>query len=310
MSVNLEYYKAFYHVATLGSMGKAAEVMCLTPPTVTKTIQTLEQQLNCQLFVRSVKGVRLTSAGETLLERVRPGLKLLLAGEQEINMLNSLEGGTIRIAMSEAVVYTFTSSPIFSIFCNRYPKVKLHIKHLSYKETHDAILNGDIDFGILGVFPNESSNLKIYKLYNSPNLAVVGKKYANLVKEPISLPAITELPLIFARQGYSIRQHYEQLYAKYNLKFDPVIEAPHLNMQLQMVKLGLGYSFLPLPYIVNDIAQEELFPINFIGERPFEKPVCLLTSEGIPLSRAAQAMIDLLLDFKDDLIKSTETIYF
>lgn len=305
MSVNLEYYKAFYHVATLGSMGKAAEEMCLTPPTVTKTIQTLEQQLNCQLFVRSVKGVRLTSAGETLLERVRPGLKLLLTGEQEINMLNSLEGGTIRIGMSEAAAYTFTSSAIFSTFCNRYPKVKLQIKHLSYTDTHDAILRGDIDFGILGVFPNECSDLTIHELYNSPNLAVVGKKYEHLVKEPISLTTLAEIPLIFARSGYSIRRHYEQLYSKYSLNFNPVIEAPTLNMQLQTVKLGVGYSFLPLPYMINDIENGEVFPIDFIGEKPFERPVCLLTSEEFPLSKAAQAMIDLLFEMKDDMVNYT-----
>src|SRR5690554_650256 len=125
MTVNLEYYRTFYKVATLGSMGRAAEEMHLTPPTITKTIQALEQQLNCQLFTRSVKGAHLTAAGEALFTRVEPGLLLLDSGEREINLINSLEGGTVRIGMSEAAACYFTMPAVFGTFCNRYPKVKL-----------------------------------------------------------------------------------------------------------------------------------------------------------------------------------------
>lgn len=295
MFVNLEYYKTFYYAATLGSMGKAAEAMCLTPPTVTKTIQTLEQQLNCQLFVRSVKGVHLTAAGETLLARVKPGLNLLLVGEQEIHMLNSLEGGTIRIGMSEAAAEYFTMPTIFSAFCKKYPKIKLKIKHQSYAEVHDAILNGEIDLGILGIFPEMIQDLNIYKFYNSPNIPVVGKDYMHLADRPIPLEQLSQLPLIFVQSGYSIRKHYENFYRKHQLKFDPMIETPTLSMQVQAVKLGLGYSFLPYPYIEEDVSAGNLFPLEIIGEEPFERPVCLLTSKTIPLSRAAQAFVDILI---------------
>lgn len=130
MSVNLEYYRTFYNVVNHGSMRKAAEAMHLTPPTVTKTIQMLEQQLDCQLFTRTTKGITLTAAGETLYAHVQPGLNLLNAGEHEINMLNSLESGTVRFAMGEATAHYFTLPAVFGTFCARYPKIKLSIKHL------------------------------------------------------------------------------------------------------------------------------------------------------------------------------------
>ena len=65
MAVTLEYYRSFYAVACSGSVTKAAETLCLTPPTVTKAIQALEQQLDCQLFIRSARGMRLSAEGET-----------------------------------------------------------------------------------------------------------------------------------------------------------------------------------------------------------------------------------------------------
>lgn len=222
MAVNLEYYRTFYYVAVLGSMGKAAEAMCLTPPTITKTIQALEQQLNCQLFTRSAKGVRLTAAGELLLSHVKPGLNLLDTGEREINMLNSLEGGTVRIGMSEAAAHYFTMPAVLGSFCTRYPKIKLEIQHLPFSAARSAILSGDLDFAILGL--SNVENLKdfdVHEIYRSDNVPIVGKKYAFLAQTPVTLEELAAYPLIFAQNRYSIREYYRNLYKRHGLDFAP-----------------------------------------------------------------------------------------
>lgn len=296
MSVNLEYYRTFYQVATLGSMGKAAETMCLTPPTVTKTIQALEQQLGCQLFTRSTRGVRLTAAGEALLLRVKPGLNLLDAGEHEINMLNSLEGGTVRIAMSESAAHYFTMPAVLKTFCTKYPKVRLVIKHLPLSSARESILVGDIDFAILGMYTDRSfRDFNVHKIYRSDNIPVVGQSYAFLAERPISLETLIHYPLIFTESGYSIREQYEKLYKKYDFEFKPNIETPTLDIQLKAVRLGLGYSFVPYPIVKTSLEKGELFMLDILGEKNFERSVCLLTARDIPMSRAAQALVDMLL---------------
>lgn len=304
MAVNLEYYRAFYQVASLGSMGKAAEAMCLTPPTVTKTIQALEQQLDCLLFTRSAKGVRLTAAGEALYAHVKPGLSLLDAGETEVNMLNSLEGGKVRLGMSEAAAHYFTMPAVFETFCTRYPKVKLEIKHLPTSNAQDAILSGNIDFAILGLENTESTkDFDIYQIYRSDNIPVVGRKYAGLAKEPITLEQLASLPLIFVQSGYSIREYYERLYKKNGLEFKPNIETPTLDIQLKAVHLGLGYSFVPYPHIKESLANGSLFRLDIAGETVLERYVCLLTARERPMSRAAQALVDILMAAADEYKK-------
>lgn len=301
MAVNLEYYRTFYHVATEGSMGKAAERMCLTPPTVTKTIQALEQQLGCRLFTRSARGVRLTAEGEALFAHVKPGLNLLDSGETEVNMLNSLEGGKVRIGMSEAAAHYFTMPAVFEKFCTHYPKVQLEIKHLPTSNAQDAILSGDIDFAILGLKNTESTkDFDVYKIYRSDNIAVVGKKYAELAQNPITLEQLAALPLIFVQSGYSIREYYEKLYKRKGLEFKPNIETPTLDIQLKAVRLGLGYSFVPYPHVKESIADGSLYMLDIIGEKVLDRYVCLLTARERPMSRAAQALVDILMAASDE----------
>ena len=303
MAVNLEYYRTFYQVASLGSMGKAAEAMCLTPPTVTKTIQALEQQLGCALFTRSPKGVRLTAAGEALYAHVKPGLSLLDAGEEEVNMLNSLDGGKVRMGMSEAAAHYFTMPAVFGSFCSRYPKVQLEIKHLPGSDARDSLLSGDIDFAILGLRDTESTkDLDIHRIYRSDNIPIVGPQYARLAERPIMLEELATLPLIFVQSGYNIREYYEELYKKHGLEFRPNIEAPTLDIQLQAVRLGLGYSFVPYPRVLDDLEAGRLYMLELAEDKMLERYVCLLTAKDRPMSRAAQALIEVLMAAADEYL--------
>ena len=70
MDISFDYYKIFYEVARAKSISLAAQHLCLTQPTITKYIQTLEQNLHCQLFIRSRKGVTLTSEGQMLFRQI------------------------------------------------------------------------------------------------------------------------------------------------------------------------------------------------------------------------------------------------
>ena len=70
MSVSYDYYKIFYYVAKYRNITAAANALFLSQPTVSRTIQNLETELGCQLFIRSKKGVVLTPEGEILYRYV------------------------------------------------------------------------------------------------------------------------------------------------------------------------------------------------------------------------------------------------
>ena len=71
MNVSLEYYKIFYVVATNKSITKAGNILMISQPAVSQGIQNLESALNTTLFIRTKKGVILTSDGEELYKYIK-----------------------------------------------------------------------------------------------------------------------------------------------------------------------------------------------------------------------------------------------
>ena len=63
MYVDWEYYKIFYYVAKYQNFTKAARVLGNNQPNITHSMNRLESQLNCVLFIRSNRGVTLTPEG-------------------------------------------------------------------------------------------------------------------------------------------------------------------------------------------------------------------------------------------------------
>ena len=70
MYVDWEYYKIFYYVAKYQNFTKAARVLGNNQPNITHSMNRLESQLNCVLFIRSNRGVTLTPEGEMLYSRI------------------------------------------------------------------------------------------------------------------------------------------------------------------------------------------------------------------------------------------------
>ena len=75
-----DYYRIFYYVAQYKSFTRAAEVLGNNQPNITRCMNNLENELNCQLFVRSNRGVRLTPEGQKLYEHVAIAFEQLQMG--------------------------------------------------------------------------------------------------------------------------------------------------------------------------------------------------------------------------------------
>ena len=130
MSAFFEYYKIFYYVAKTGNITKAARLLEVTQPSVTKSIHGLENQLGCRLFVRSKKGVFLTREGRLLFQKIQPACELIFSAEDDLEAIRKMQSGIMRIGANEL---TFTSwlLPHIKAFKRRFPDVRIKIENLS-----------------------------------------------------------------------------------------------------------------------------------------------------------------------------------
>ena len=99
--ISTEYYKVFYYVGRLGSITAAAEALCISQPAASQAIKQLEKALNTKLFLRTQKGVRLTTEGKLLYPYVERGMENLMDGEEMLKRLVDMDMGEVRIGASD-----------------------------------------------------------------------------------------------------------------------------------------------------------------------------------------------------------------
>jgi DNA-binding transcriptional LysR family regulator len=93
----------FLAVAKTGSLSRAAEMLKVSQPTLSRRITALEQQLNARLFVRTPRGLLLTDDGEAVLEGARRVEHEALAIERKADASHQSITGTVRISLTEGL---------------------------------------------------------------------------------------------------------------------------------------------------------------------------------------------------------------
>lgn len=100
----LRHLQLFVRVAELGSVMRAAEASQLTQPAVTHTLADLEALLDCTLFLRHSRGMRLTTAGQALLPLARQVLAAIEHGAEQVAAINNDASGVVRVAAITAAL--------------------------------------------------------------------------------------------------------------------------------------------------------------------------------------------------------------
>ena len=163
MYVDWEYYKIFYFVAKYRNFTKAARVLGSNQPNITHTMNKLEDQLHCVLFIRSNRGVTLTPEGEMLYTRISSAAVQIQDAEEELSATATLEHGAISISTTEPAMHN-NQSQTLRAFHTEYPGIRLRISNHSTPQAVQAVRNGEVDFAIVTPPAEVENGLKYVEL--------------------------------------------------------------------------------------------------------------------------------------------------
>ena len=103
MDISFDLLRIFKVVAHSGSISKAAKKLCVTQPSITKSIKKLETQLNMTLFVREKKGMILTDNGKMLYRYILDSINTLDGVELIAKNINVNDIGKLRIGAGDSI---------------------------------------------------------------------------------------------------------------------------------------------------------------------------------------------------------------
>lgn len=292
MRGNLEYYKIFYEVAKAGSITAAAAGLCISQPAVSQTIKQLEAGLGSPLFIRTQKGVRLTTEGEVLYSYLERGFEQITAGEEAFRSMIDLEQGEIRIGASDMTLQ-FYLLPYLEQFHVQYPKIKVRVTNGPTPETLKFLEEGRIDFGIVSS-PPAGDQISVRPVRKIEDCFIAGSRFKRLQGRVLNYQELECLPVICLEQNTSTRTCADRYLKENGVVLQPEFELATSDMIVQFVRRSLGIGLVVKDFAKGYVDTGELFYLEFEHSMP-EREICIVTKgKDAVMSKAARALLELL----------------
>ncbi len=240
MEMNLQKYLSFVKTAECGSFTRAAELLNYSQSSISRMINDLEKEWKVSLLERSVGGVRLTSDGMKLLPYAKNVVAEFEKLQIEIDELNGLQSGLIRIGTFSSVA-THWLPNIIKEFQKDYPNIDYELLLGDYTEIEEWILEGRVDCGFLRL-PTHPE-LETVFLEQDNLMAIIPEDHHLADYEKFPVIALCDEPFMLLEKG--AKAEVSEIFEKYNL-----IPKVHFTTWddyaiMSMVESGLGISILP-----------------------------------------------------------------
>lgn len=292
MNINLELYKVFYYVAKNKNITKASNELLISQPSISKSIKNLEDQLDCQLFIRNKRGVILTEEGKMFYEQIKTAMEIIESAEEKLKEVINLNYGVINIGISNTLTQKYLL-PYIKEFHNTYPNIKINIITGTTNNLLNSARNGVINFIILNlpyIIPNDFNTIKLKEIHD---IFVASNKFNDLKDKTIKLEDLNNYPLIIIAKGSNTRYFLDNYTSSKGVILKPEMELASNSLVTEFTKIGLGIGYLTKEFISKELENNELFEIKIEEDIP-TRSIGLIYSNNRYLSKTSKEFIKLL----------------
>ena len=254
---NLNQLRTFKALANEKSFSRAAEILYLSQPSLSKQIKLLEKNLKVKLINRERNKISLTEHGQIFLQYSERILALCEESCRAIIDLKNGDRGNLKVGASQTIG-TYIMPKILALFTQNYPQINLKIQVNSTRTIVKNILNKEIDIAIVGgEIPNDvKKNLQIEQFVEDELNLIISKSHPFAKKKTIHKNDLYQLNFITLNSNSTIKKFVDKV-----LQFNK-IETKQLKTIMQLnsiegiktaVSLGLGAAFVSSSAIEKEV---------------------------------------------------------
>jgi DNA-binding transcriptional LysR family regulator len=247
--------KYFLRIAEEGSITRAASLLGMAQPALSRQLQLLEEDLGVALFRRNRRGVELTEAGERLRSSTAAPLRQLeLAVQYAASPLARLKRAML-IGLPETAVDVL-AAPLIGRLSTAFPNAQFAVTVGSTDQLVEAMLKGSVDIALISPVPDDRV---FYRKVLNEEFVLVGGSDSHLdPNRPVDFTEISELPLVVPRSTTGLGQalHNAALRAKVNIDYRTTTDST--RVMLCLIEAGLAFGVLPLSACRRPVAESRL----------------------------------------------------
>ena len=290
----LQQLRILKAVATEKNFTRAAELLYLSQPSLSKQIKTLEKNLNVLLINRENNKISLTENGKVFLEYSERILALCEESCRALIDLKNGERGNLTVGASQTIG-TYLMPRVLALFAQNYPQIDLKVQVNSTRMIAKSVRNREIDIAVVGgEIPDElKKNLTVENFVEDEFSLIIAKSHPFAKKKIITKEDLYHLNFITLNSNSTIRKFID------NILTQNQIETRQLKIIMQLnsiegiktaVSLGLGAAFISSSAIEKEI---EL------------KTIEILKIENIRITR----MLSIITNSEDYKVKAFDFFY-
>ena len=260
-------HHVFLEVAANLSFSKAAHVLFITQPAVSKHIKSLEDQYKVPLFERKGGSILLTEAGKVLNKHLLNGSEIQRKIEYDLSTLSNISSasGNLRLGASTTIALYILPS-ILSNFQREYSNVDVQLVNRNSEYILNALLNHEVDVGIIEV-ENKLTTVS-YQFFMSDEVIPVCSSKSPLAGQSLSIEQLTQTPLALRERGSGT------LDALLKELLEKGVKSSDLNIKIRLggtealknfLLADQCLGFMPKPSIVRELAEGDLVEVPIEG---------------------------------------------
>lgn len=258
--MELTYLKSFREVAKWGSFTRAAEELGYAQSSITTQIQKLEESYGTVLLERFGRSMKLTMAGEVLLQYANDIYRL---HEESKEVVSKQSKGTLSIGTIETLA-AFYLPPYLQSYRNDYPDVSIIIQPGNEPYIIESVKQGDLDVGIIldPLFKDPELHTSMLREENLVIIVSPNHKFAS--QSEVHVRDLEGESLILTEEGCTYRSMLLKVLKENQINYSLSYEFGNLEAIKQCVIYGLGIALVPQIAVIEEIKKGKIIGIPFV----------------------------------------------
>ena len=255
----LQQLRILKAVASEKSFTRAAEILFVSQPSLSKQIKTLEHRLGILLFNRENNTITLAEAGKVFLQYSERILALCEESCRAVNDVKNGDRGSLTVGASQTIG-TYLMPRVLALFAQNYPQINIKVQVDSTRIIAKNVMNQEIDIAVVGGdIPEElKKNLEIESFVEDELILIIPKSHPFAIKKKkiINKDDLYHLNFITLNSTSTIRKFIDNILVQNDIEtkqFNVIMQLNSIEAIKTAVGLGLGAAFVSSSAIEKEI---------------------------------------------------------
>lgn len=292
--MDIRQIESFVRVAELGSFTKAAQMLGMTQPALSRQIRLLEVDLHQSLLVRNGRGAVPTEAGKLLLSHGRGILHQVARAREDLGRVRGALAGRVAIGLPPSLARVLTV-PLTRAFRAQLPEARVSISEGLSTQMQEWLVDGRLDIAVL-YNARASADIDISPLLDEDLFLVQARQPGQAedpLPGPITLAEVAQLPLVIPSRPNAIRTHVETEMAQIGCRMQVALEIDGVSAILDLVADGAGAALLSRNAVAS-CNRPSAYQVRAVCDPPLRTRLFLAVSSMRPSTLTQHAMLELI----------------